>query len=152
MRLLVPSAFRGASTPLLRLYRAKFALVAVVSSLVGIALITLAHWAAVDNGGAWLRTWPVNEVGLGLFTAGLFGVLFHYVGQRDAEEEQIQRIRHVIADDLAVRPDGLVTMVSSETRNRIVENCLRLELGDAALAHDLYTDLRDQFAHAGERR
>jgi hypothetical protein len=49
----------------------------------------------VQATGAWLRSWPVNEVGLGLFTTGLFGVLFRYVGQRDAEEEQIQRIRHV---------------------------------------------------------
>jgi hypothetical protein len=143
---------RATSSPLHRLYRTKFALVAVVSSVAGIALIVLARWAAIQTGGAWMRSWPVNEIGLGLFTTGLFGVLFHYVGQRDAEEEQIQRIRQVIAGDLALQPDGLVTMVSSETRDRIVENCLRLQLGDAALARDLYADLREQIGRAGERR
>jgi hypothetical protein len=112
----------------------------------------LAHWAAVDPSGAGLRAWPVNEFGLGLFTIGLFGVLLHYVGQRDAEEEQLQRLRHVIAEDLAARPDGLVAMVSSETRDRIAENCLRLQLGDEALAHDLYTDLREQLMRTAERR
>jgi hypothetical protein len=133
-------------------YRAKFALVAVSSTFLGIALIVLAHWAAVAPTGAWLRTWPVNEFGLALFTTGLFGVLFHYVGQRDVEEEHLQRIRRVIAEDLAARPDGLVAMVSLETRDRIAENCLRLQLGDAALAHDLYADLREQLMRTAERR
>ena len=134
---------RRTSSPLQRLYRAKFVLVAVVRAFLGIALTVLAHWAAADPAGAWLRTWPVNEVGLGLFSTGLFGVLIHYVGQRDAEESHLQRLREVIADDLAARPDGLVAMVSAETRDRIIENCLRLQLGDEALAHDLYADLRE---------
>jgi hypothetical protein len=79
-------------------------------------------------------------------------VLFHYVGRRDAEEEQLGRIRQVIADDLASRPDGLLTLVSSETRDRIVENCLQIQLGDRALARDLYTDLREQLIRSPERR
>lgn len=74
-------------------------------------------------------------------------MLFHYVGQRDAEEEQIQRIREVIADDFASRPDGLVALVSSETRDHIAENCLRLQLGDSDLARGLYADLRSQIAN-----
>ena len=132
------------SSPLQRVYRTKFALLATVSTFAGTALIALAHWAAVQASGAWLRSWPVNDIGLGLFITGLFGVLFHYVGQRDAEEEHLQRIRRVIVDDLAARPDGLAAMVSSETRDRIVENCLRLQLGDEALAQELYADLREQ--------
>jgi len=112
----------------------------------------LAHWAAIAPSGAWLRTWPVNELGLALFTTGLFGVLLQYVGQRDVEEEQLERVRQVITEDLAARPDGLVAMVSSETRDRIAENCLRLQLGDEALAHDLYTDLREQLLRTAERR
>jgi hypothetical protein len=133
-------------------YRTKFALVAVVSTFLGITLIALAHWAAVQRSAAWLRSWPVNEIGLGLFTTGLFGVLFQYVGQRDAAEEQIQRIREVISDDFASKPDGLVAMVSSETRDRIAENCLRVQLGDERLAHGLYADLREQLIRMPERR
>jgi hypothetical protein len=89
---------------------------------------------------------------LGLFTTGLFGVLLHYVGQRDAEEEQLRRIREVIAGDLAANPDGLVALVSSETRDRIAENCLRLQLGDPDLARELYADLREQLIRTPERR
>jgi hypothetical protein len=113
---------RANSSPLQRVYRAKFALVAVSSTLLGIALIVLAHWAAIAPSGVGLRTWPVNELGLALFTTGLFGVLLQYVGQRDVEEEQLERVRQVITEDLASRPDGLEAMVSSETRDRIIEN------------------------------
>jgi hypothetical protein len=120
---------QAASSPLQRVYRTKFALLAVVSTFLGITLIAVAHWAAVDPSGAWLRSWPVNEIGLGLFSTGLFGVLFHYVGRREAEEEQLGRIRHVIADDLAARRDGLVTLVSCETRDRIVETVSRSSSG-----------------------
>jgi hypothetical protein len=42
--------------------------------------------------------------------------------------------------------------VSSETRDRIVENCLQIQLGDRALAHDLYADLREQLIRSPERR
>jgi hypothetical protein len=143
---------RPRSSPLQRVYRAKFALIAVVSTFLGVALIVLAHWSAVDPSGAWLRTWPVNEVGLGLFSTGLFGVLFHYVGQRDVQEDQLQRLRQVIVEDLAAHPDGLVAMVSTGTRDRIIENCLRLQLGDEALAHDFYADLREQLQRTAERR
>jgi hypothetical protein len=139
-------------SPLQRVYRTKFVLVAVVSVFLGLGLIVLAHWASLNESGAWLRSWPVNEIGLGLFTTGLFGVLFQYVGKRDADEDQLQLIRQVITDDLARRPDGLLAMVSSETRDRIAENCLRLQLGDDALAQGLYADLRAQIIRSPERR
>jgi hypothetical protein len=79
-------------------------------------------------------------------------VLFHHVGQRDVQEDQLQRLRQVIVEDLAAHPDGLVAMVSSGMRDRIVENCLGLQLGDEALAHDLYADLREQLQRTAERR
>jgi len=139
-------------SPLERVYRTKFALLAVVSTFLGLALIVLAHWAAASATAAWLRDWPLNEVGLGLFMTGLFGVLFQYVGQRDAEEEHVRRLREVIADDLAGNRDGLVALVSSETRDRIAEHCLGIQLGDEAMAHDLYTDLREQIIRQPERR
>jgi hypothetical protein len=41
-----------------------------------------------------------------------------------------------------------VTLVSSETRDRIVENCLQIQLGDQALARDLYADLREQLVRS----
>src|SRR5689334_3826273 len=122
------------TSPLQRLYKTKFTLLAVVSTFLGVGLIFLARWAETGSEGAWLRTWPVNDIGLGLFTTGLFGVLFQYIGARDAEADAIQRIREVITDDLAAKPDGLVALVSSETRDRIIQNCLGLQLGDPLLA------------------
>jgi hypothetical protein len=59
--------------------------------------------------GAWLRTWPVTEIGLGLFTTGLF----RYVGQRDVEEERLRRISEMIAGRPGRPADGLVALVSS---------------------------------------
>jgi hypothetical protein len=50
----------------------------------------------------------VTEIGLGLFTTGLF----RYVGQPDVEEERLRRLSEVIAGDLAARPDGLPKMLS----------------------------------------
>jgi hypothetical protein len=63
-------------SPLQRLYKTKFALLAVASAVVGAALILLAHWAATQPDWAWVQNWPVNDVGLALFTTGLFGVIF----------------------------------------------------------------------------
>src|SRR6476646_10217241 len=56
------------------------------------------HWSrgrGAGEVGAWLRTRPVTEIGLGLFTADLF----RYVGQRD--EERLRRVSEVIAGDPA---------------------------------------------------
>jgi len=41
-------------------------------------------------------------------------------------------------------PDDLVAMVPPETYDHIVENCPDRQLGDAAIARDLYADLRAQ--------
>jgi hypothetical protein len=35
--------------------------------------------------GSGLRAWPVDEIALGLIATGVIGVLFHCVGQRDAD-------------------------------------------------------------------
>jgi hypothetical protein len=63
------------------------------ATIMGIALIVIGHRAAAQGSGAWLRTWPVTEIELGLFTTGLFG----YVGQRDVDEERLRRVSEVIA-------------------------------------------------------
>jgi hypothetical protein len=43
-------------------------------------------------------------------------------------------------------------MVSPETRDRIVEKCPDRQLGDAAIARDLYADLRGQLVRDPERQ
>jgi hypothetical protein len=59
----------------------------------GIALLVIGHRAAAQGSGGMAGTWPVTEIGLGLFTTGLFG----YVGQRDVDEERLRRVSEVIA-------------------------------------------------------
>ena len=49
-------------------------------------------------------------------------------------------------------PDGLVAMVPPETHDRIVENCPDRQPGDAALARDLYANLRAQLVRDPERQ
>lgn len=135
-----------------RLYRTKFALLATTSMLVGLLLLAAAALAATYPRWEWLSDLPVNDLGLGLFATGLFGVLFEYVGRRDAENESIERIRNVIAEDLAAKPDGLVSMLSSDMRDRIIGNCLAMQLGEPGLAKDVYADLRSQVIRSPERR
>ena len=64
-------------SPLQRLYKTKFALLAVVSAVLGMALLLVAHVAGPSGTSSWLTALPLAEVGGGLFTAGLFGVLFY---------------------------------------------------------------------------
>lgn len=130
-------------SPLQRLYRTKFVLLAVVSTVAGAGLIFLAHRDAATQSTSWLSAWPIAELGLGLFTTGLFGVLFQYVGQRDAEEANLERNRQIIAEDFATKPDGLVKLISAETRDQIILNNLGVQLDDRQLAHEVYADLRD---------
>jgi hypothetical protein len=149
--------------PLQRLYKTKFTLLAVVSTAIGAASVFLAHWATAQPGWAWVQSWPVNDVGLALLTTGLFGVLFQYVGQRDAEEDAVQRLRTVlhetapdirdaVVEGFAFTPGSLTNVASPETLDRVVENCLAIRLKDKALATDIYADLREQIIGASERR
>src|SRR5262249_1572716 len=116
-------------SPLQRLYKTKFTLLAVISTAIGTALMSLAHWASTQPGWAWMSSWTVNDLGLGLFTTGLFGVLFQYVGQRDAEENAVQRLRTVlhetapdirdaVVEGFAFAPDSLTDVASPATLDR----------------------------------
>lgn len=152
----------ASSTPLHRLYRTKFTLLATISTFVGLGLLFWAHWAEGQPGYAWLTNLPASEIGSGLFFAGLFGVLFRYVGQRDAEELSSQRFRQVLSEEapairdavihgFAFEPDKLTNVASPATLDRVVENCLAIRLGDKELATDAYADLREQVIRAKER-
>jgi hypothetical protein len=54
-------------------------------------------------------------------------------------------------DSFAFDPDTLKGVASEETLDRITTNALGLRLDDQALAHDVYTDIRDQVIRAPER-
>lgn len=149
------------SSPLERLYQTKLALLATIVTVVGIALMLLAHWAG-GNGWGWLNDLPVMEVGSALFTTGLIAIFFEYIDQADAEVRANQRLRKVLAEEapairdavvegFAFAPDSLANVASTETLDRIVENCLSIRLGDKELAADAYRDLREQIIGARQR-
>ncbi|GAA4775811.1 hypothetical protein GCM10023329_25550 [Streptomyces sanyensis] len=150
------------ASPLERLYQTKLALLATVVTVVGIALMLLAHWASASPAGAWLDALPVMEVGSALFTTGLIAIFFEYIDQADAEVRANQRFRKVLSeeapairdavvDGFAFAPDSLTNVASTKTLDQIVENCLSIRLGDKQLAADAYQDLREQIVGAKER-
>lgn len=149
-------------SPLQRLYRTKLVLLATVATVVGITLLVLAHWADTQVGWIWIKNLPVADVGSALFTSGLIVIFFEYVDHKDEEARETERLRRVLADSapdirnavvdgFAFAPESLANVASPATIDRIIENCLALQLGDRELASDAYTDLREQVLRSSPR-
>ncbi|MFK4102923.1 hypothetical protein ACI2L1_23115 [Streptomyces sp. NPDC019531] len=150
------------SSPLERLYKTKLALLATVATVVGIALMLLAHWANGNAPWDWLDNLPVMDIGSALFTTGLIAIFFEYIDQADAEARANQRLRKVlveeapairdaVVDGFAFAPESLTNVASKQTLDRIVENTLGIQLGDKELAADAYRDLKEQIIGARQR-
>ena len=149
-------------SPLQRLYRTKLILLATVATVAGIALLVLAHWADTHAGWIWVKNLPIADIGSALFTSGLIVIFFEYVDHEDEEARETERLRRVLADSapdirnavvdgFAFAPDSLTSVTSPATIDRIIENCLALQLDDVELASDAYTDLRAQVLHSASR-
>ncbi|WP_216587778.1 hypothetical protein [Streptomyces brasiliscabiei] len=150
------------SSPLERLYKTKLALLSTIVTVVGIALMVLAHWASGSAAVTWLNDLPVMDVGSALFTTGLIAIFFAYIDQADAETRANERLRKILAeeasafrdsvvDGFAFAPESLTNVASDKTLDRIVENTLGIRLGDKELAADAYQDLREQIIGAKQR-
>jgi hypothetical protein len=142
-------------SPLQRLYKTKLALLATSATAIGIALLVLGHWVALQLGWDWAKNLPVTDIGSALFTSGLIVIFFEYIDQEDAEARADERLRRVLTDaapairdsvvaGFAAAPDSLAEVASPATLDRIIENCLTLRLDDRELAVDAYVDLREQ--------
>ena len=94
------------------------------------------------------------DIGSALFTTGLIVIAFEYIDQEDAEVRANQRLRKIlrqeapairdaVVDGFAFAPDSLTNVASPETLDKIVENCLAIQLGDQALAKEIYADVRE---------
>jgi hypothetical protein len=151
------------TSPLQRLYQTKLALLATISTVAGVALLLLGHWSGATPAWIWLTDLPVTDIGSALFTTGLIVVAFEYIDRKDADHRANERLRKVlhqeapairdaVIDGFAFTPDALTNVASAQTLDRIVRNCLAIQLGDRTLADDLYTDLRHQVLRATERR
>lgn len=149
-------------SPLQRLYRTKLVLLATVATVVGIALLVFAHWAATQFGWVLINNLPIADVGSAIFTSGLIVIFFEYVDHQDEEARETERLRRVLADaapdirnavvdGFAFAPESLTNVASSATIDQIIENCLALQFDDRELASDAYTDLREQVLRSSSR-
>lgn len=146
-----------------RLYRAKIALVAVVSAIVGVLLQLLAkHAVGRDGPLSWLAFLPLSEIGATLFAAGLFGIVWEYFDGQDKEARENERIRRLLAESapamrdavvrgFAVEPADLERVATPKLLDDIATNVLALRLGDRQFAQEIYGELRDQAIRAPER-
>lgn len=148
--------------PLQRLYRTKLALLATICMAAGAALLFFRLGAEQWWGWTWLDVVPLGEIGSALFTTGLIAVAFEYLDREDSEERAMQRLRKALPEQatilrsaviegFAASPDTLASVASPATLDRVAENCLSIQLGDNALAHDVYVDLRQQVLRTRER-
>ncbi|ABD10272.1 hypothetical protein ThrDRAFT_01696 [Frankia casuarinae] len=150
-------------TPLQRLYRTKLTLLAVILTGLGAAFLIASRQADLSAAVPWLMWLPLSEIGSTLFGSGLIVVAFNYISEADADERANERLRKVlkeeapairdaVIDGFAFAPDALTAVASPETLDRVVRNTLAIQLGDQAMADDLYADLRHQVTTATERR
>jgi len=145
-----------------QLYKTKLRLAGLVTAVVGIGLLFAAKYVADVPTLSWMAQWPMSEVGAITLSAGLFGIIFEYYARNESRgiaaeqfrtviREEAPTIRDVVLDSLAFNADTLKDVASPESLDRIATNAMGLRLEDQALAHDVYTDLRDQVIRAPER-
>lgn len=150
------------ASSLQRLYRTKLLFLATTCTVAGIGLLLLTRWAEQLPGWEWLRGLPIIDLGSALFTAGLIVIVFEYIDREDGEIRAIQRLRQVLGeqapamrdaviDGFAFKPDDLARVASADTLDRIARNSLAIQLGDRALAEEVYGDVRQQVIGAKER-
>ena len=149
-------------SPLQRLYKTKLVLLAVIAVAVGSALLFAAHWVATQPHLYLLNDLPIADVGSALLTVGLVLIAFEYADRRDGQTRAMEQldavidkkataIRDAVVDGFAFAPDSLTSVASPAVLDRIVENCLAIQLGDAAFAADVHADLKAQVLRSPER-
>ena len=145
-----------------RLYKTKLQLLAVLSTITGIAFLVAAHLLQHQPDFRWLANLPLTDLGSALFTTGLLAVAFEYNDRKDGDERANQRLRQVLQEEapairdavihgFAFAPDDLARVATPQVLDQIVENGLAIRLGDERFARELYVDIRDQAIRSVER-
>ncbi len=135
---------------------------ALVALGLGIALLTLANFVDSTTTLDWLTYWPIAELGSILAGAGILGIGYNYLIDRDKDaldDERTKRLlkeaapdfRDAVVQGFAVSPDDLKRVATPELLDSIATNAMGLRLGDAAFASEVYESLRDQAIRAPER-
>lgn len=145
-----------------RLYKTKLRFAGLVSAVLGIGFLLVSGAAPSSSAWHWLVSWPTNEIGTTLLSAGVIATIFEYYARKEADERTSQHLRQAIRheaptirdavlDSFAFRPETLRNIASSDTLDRIATNAIALRLGDQRLAAEAYANLRDQVIHSPER-
>ena len=148
--------------PLQQLYKTKLVLLAVIAVVMGSALLFVAHWIAAQSHLHGLHDLPIADIGSALFTSGLVVIFFEYLDKRDAELRAMQQLRTVLREEapairdavvagFAFAPDSLASVAAPEVLDRIVENCLSIQLNDRPLATAVYHDVKMQVLESPRR-
>lgn len=87
-----------------RIYKLKVTLLAIVTAVLGLALLFLAKSAQANERLTWLRDLPVFELGSTLFISGAFVVAYNYVDGRDKDARDDERLRRLLADSAPSLP------------------------------------------------
>lgn len=144
-----------------RIYTLKLTIVALVTTGLGVALLTLA-FNMPENPPGWLSFWPIGEIGGLLFATGLFGMAIDHYKRKDDEARadarldralarNIPKFRDAVIEGFDVQPDDLRRVATPERLDSIATNALSLRLGDDAFAREIYEDIRDQAIRTPER-
>jgi hypothetical protein len=145
-----------------QLYKTKLRLAGLVTAMGGVGFLFVAKYVATESEWSWLASWPLSELGTTLLSAGVIAVIFEYYARKESEAIAAERfrmvirqeapaIRDVVLDSLAFNADTLKDVASPERLDQIATNAIGLRLEDEHLAHEVYTDLRDQVIQAPER-
>lgn len=145
--------------PLDELHKTKLTLVAVILTVVGLALMITAK--VFDTRWHWLGNLPVLEIGSTLFIAGFLSIALDYFDGKEKDARDTVRLGRAIDHkaDALVRAalNGMVASVdnvavlAADQQDRLITNGLTARLGDATFASEIYTDIRDQAIRASER-
>jgi hypothetical protein len=150
------------SSVLHQLYKTKLRLAGLAIAVAGIGLIFLGKAIPSTRAVNWMASWPLNEIGTTLLSAGVIAIVFEYYSRKESEaiaaehvrsaiRQEAPAIRDAVLDSLAFNADALRDVASPAMLDRIAANALTLRLGDQALAHEVYADVRDQVIRANER-
>jgi hypothetical protein len=145
-----------------RIYKLKVTLVAILSFVVGLALLVLSGYAEVRPELAWVSFWQVDSIGGTLFAAGLFGIVWDYFDGKDKEARDTERLKRVLAESsvelkdaviegFAVGSKDLERVATPDLLDSIATNALGLRLKDPDFAREIYEDVRDQVINSAER-
>jgi hypothetical protein len=145
-----------------RLYKTKLGLAGLVTALLGAGLIWVSSFANSVPVLSVLVGWPAQQVGGIVLGVGLFGVIFEYYNREESAKRTNEQLRHAIRqeapairdavlDSFAFEPETMRAIASDETLDKIATNAIGLRLGDAELARDAYSDLREQVIRSPER-